>query len=1855
MSLFKKDRTKEEQKNPETAAGRSPAAKPDVLPDSEELAASKRHAEEQIKVLEGKIQNQRELWSTRLKEREEERISLGAQLEMLVRKTQNEREKRDGELSLLEQQVRRDLTEAQISLETEIKSWTERLSVKDKEIEQTKQETELLETRNKIENDQSIRGLRSELEQIEQAYKSLERKMLEEQNGWIGKIKSKEEEIIGLRTQISLKESQIAIDDEKDLTLKKEKEAAWQSQVRELEEKLKNQGSGLEKEYKKKQEELLALRSALETRLSAITFEAEKKQKEARGLIAKTGDRIKIINGHIDEEKKHWQASLKERDEEFNKLKVELMLRESQEKTERENKFQEIREAESLANRKVKEIRQKINDEKEGWKTKLDAEEEELKLFRIQAELKLKEIQGMWESRKAKAQEEKANLEKSLAEIGDSFEQEKGRLKKELEEKTAELEAYRQQWQNKLAETAAANELSLEDLRSRKGALENELNALQENLKSEKAKWEDLVLQKEREAGAIRNELKNREFSALRDLEIVDMQFKKEQQPLVDKVRDMERRFDDHKKLAQAELERREAAKTVLEEQYAARQDSLLRRFNTQAEKLKTAEAENLGNIKVIKGAIEEQSRAALIKINALKAEEDEIRSRLSSQDKRMEGEKERLEAQYKNRHKLLAESAQKLEKEQAQLREKLNVELENKTRAAEEIRTSLQEKEKQTQGELKEKEEELAAIRERSDGELARLTELLRKNNEEYDREIKTHRFSIEALEKSLKEKNAQFQDELKSVRSEWEKKLQPLSETLVQLEARGAASKKEAEEKAAAIENGIEAAREQYKRQEEGHASKIILENSRIEVAKEKLSRDAAALNLQIETHSRQTRETLERHTLRQKALENNIALEEQRLQSERQRITHYYESQQDQLSEAISKLEKEYSDYTKEADAEIRSKNAELAQEDKSLRELQDGYRRELKHKEFEFAALEDENRKKLSALSVDMDRTRSECGQKIKSKEELMETLVKTLEENKLEYDKQIEALKVNLAKELEPVTKRRLELKAEYDRERKAAEEKLASASGRIQALKAEQSSKAAEYEKASEELAASMAAAKNNFDTQVKALLDEKAALEKAAADLVASKESQISAVETEMRLKKEAIEAQKEKLKAQAGALEAALKEETALLEKETARLEKEYPHVLLEREKEISSLTARIEQKAAENREKLGQAEKSAENYQRRAERRITQIKSQIIEAQENHKKELEAGEARLGNIRVEIAKKEKNYQDELLAEGKIFSEQKYLLEKQKAELEEKFKDLQMHSRDQIRQKEKEVLILQAELAEKEKAWEESWKQKEQELAMEKNSLVQDLETLDAKLKDEEETVKKKVSEKEREIQAQENTYYNQLDSMTAEIASKKHAWEETNSRLRNEVDELKNGFSTLEKNWEAAKTDKEKELSVLKSNLEFWELRSKSEEEKRLAAWDEEKSGLETQIRDAENRLATLKKDYTAKYEEKDNALREMKIRAEENEKEKTEEVRKLEESFAAARSALQSEITNWDKKLKEETARTEKEKKEIDRDLERLKLESALKDNAAMTEQQKSERKWRKLQRELEEQLGDIERQFADEKENLKSRLSIKAEEISTLNVRMTLREDRRLAEAKHRQEEVQKVISALEAEQKSIEDKCSRNDGALGEALKRSRAELDTMKTESAAREEKWQKERDEKENAASSAYAAIMKDLQEVENGLKQENDRLEKMLEVKEKQIASLTQQMKAKEESLVTERDFSQLLLQSLQKKAGDLRALQQRTQKSGKDDEGENVTRLFESAIEHYNGGDYASAKEALSSVLKTNPEFAGAYQYLALCSWNTGEKEQAKRLARRALELEPHNEELKQWVEYIEREK
>ena len=126
------------------------------------------------------------------------------------------------------------------------------------------------------------------------------------------------------------------------------------------------------------------------------------------------------------------------------------------------------------------------------------------------------------------------------------------------------------------------------------------------------------------------------------------------------------------------------------------------------------------------------------------------------------------------------------------------------------------------------------------------------------------------------------------------------------------------------------------------------------------------------------------------------------------------------------------------------------------------------------------------------------------------------------------------------------------------------------------------------------------------------------------------------------------------------------------------------------------------------------------------------------------------------------------------------------------------------------------------------------------------------------------------------------------------------------------------------------------------MLRSNLEFWELRAKGEEEKRINTWEEEKVTLETEINEKQKKINEIQKEYSSKIEDKEKMLLNIQTEFGIKEEEHSNGWKALESELISKRDALLSDISAWEKRIKDETEAAGTKNKELEREIERLNL-------------------------------------------------------------------------------------------------------------------------------------------------------------------------------------------------------------------------------------------------------------------------------------------------------------------------
>jgi hypothetical protein len=1578
-----------------------------VLPDSAQLAEARIKAQEQIKQIESKITAERSLWEQRMKEKNEQRISLKSQLEMIVRRGVQERDKKQSELALLKQQQEADLAEIERTLETEIKTWADKVSVKEKEAENIRHESMITETQKTVDHEQKLQALQRDLEQAQQKNKKLERQFLEEQTEWMDKIRTKDDEILQIMTQISLREAQSADDDQKSAAARKEREDSWQAQTRELEEKLANQHEEWSKQYAQKEAERISLKSALEERLAVAGEESEKKNADIQRSIARIEERSRVIEAAISEERAKWQEVLKGRDEELNKLRVALMLSESQEKAEREKRFAALKEQETIATRRIKDIASKIEEEKAQWMKNIATKDEELNVIKIQTTMKLKELHDCFERRKTEAEQEKVRLSAKLIDLNAQFAQEKAALNAALESKAAQVSTFQEECHAKQQALIQEEQQAVASLKTRKELLEKELTSLEQNIVQEKAKWSGIVWQKETELEAARKDSIARQNVLHNELDFLEVELKAGLEPLNRQIEVQEEQLWALRKRMEDEIAKKDSDRQLLADQFNAREEQYIRRIKTITDKYHDQEMNLAREIESLKNRINETQEAGRAKIEDLASGQTKLTQEIAALVEKKNAEKEELMRFYQNRKEELNTTIATKEAEQLAQKQQWETALSSKGTEVNEYEALTRQKLEHYQQQLTAKEKELSELSIDEDKDVMALKGMLAKARSDYAARIKTEQERNRQLEASLKETEIKRQNELDELKAALEQAIVPLEEQQHTLEAQLIKQSEEARAELAAREQRIQ----EYKNQQSAHEQKF----------------------------------------------QQDLVIAEQRL-------------------------------------AEVKTEAHRI-----------------------------------LTHLTEDKAQTLT------------------------------------NFQKQLA--------------------------------------------------DIAATIAAKETLFSQREATHAQQCAVLEQTA--------------ETEKQR----------------------LKDEISRLKAEIKHQEKEFPQQIAVKVNEIAALEKQLGERAAFYAGQHEQAEQNFEKFQQRSQQRIEQANAELIAAKAGWQQEIAEAQKHLQAVLDEYAAKEAALQDELAHMNRQYSEEKSGFEKQKLLLEESLRDLEKRSRDDLNQKDKEILLLQRELAEKEKVWQANWHTKEEELAVERDIFVKQIATLESSLKQEEDLAQKRMKEKENEITFYKNQYTAKIQALTADINSKKQAWIDTNGTLSNQVTVLQQTFDETKKTSQEMRVVREKELSALKSNIEFWEIKTKNEEEKRLASWDDEKATLENQIKQLSQQLETSERKLSQKLDEKAQELAMLQAEHQALEDTSLKEWKLTEETYQRQQATMTAEIAALEQKIREGGAATERDCAAMDQAIEKLKLESTFKDTVKIADRNKLSRKWDKLKYTMEMQLKDLQEALEEERREWDTRISAKDEEIKTLGVRLTMRRDRREAEAHRRQEEAERIMGQLKTELETMESRYTKAVPEKQKEYEEKRSLLMSLQQEIKNKEALWQREVVAKDAAALEAYNELNESLVATEKELKKESERLTQLLALREKQIKGLTMQMSRTETMLVHEKEHTSAFIEALQQQALEFRASLRQLAGKKVDGDKKDTTEMFEKAMELYNANQFGEARDVLGTLITAHPTFAGAYQYCALCLYHLNDKVQAKTMAERALELDPRNEALQQWIESL----
>ncbi|MBN1824106.1 MAG: tetratricopeptide repeat protein [Endomicrobiales bacterium] len=1847
MGFFEKKKTKENNQPKSDLV----FVKRDLsIPESEMLLAAKKRAEDDIRALEEKVSSERQSWMGRLRNREDEKISIQAKLEALIRKMDQEKNKKCSKFDLMQKQVERELVQAQEALKREVDEWNAKLSAKDKEIEDTKKRTALAEAQAQISDEDKLRALRADVEMLVQRLKSTERSMLEEQSQWITRIKDKENEIINLKTQLALKETQSAGEEEKDRLERRQAEEAWSRKISEVEKSLQDNRSEYEKSYKSKETELLALKRIMDERIVSANLECEERERHLRALIDKLKAEADLVSEHMSIENAQWKNIMEEKDAELAQLKTSILLRESQDKSAQDKLKKDFAAAESAFLKKLRDMTNRLAEEKRNWQTELANKEEAIKAFKVQAELKIKELWDLQESKKDRAKEEKAAIEKRIEDLKTNYSVHKARWQAEVSAKNDEISSFLAGLQNKEAESVNRNESALKEMEGRIIMLQKELFSAEKDLSDEKTRWGALLISKEAELEGLRNELANREESIKSQIDSFKSQLDKELQPFLDQERSIKEGIERVRKQGEAEVSQKIQYAASVEEKSKANLDNIHKKYQIQSDRINKNADKLRRDIDDIKNALEENSKTAISKLDALRSEEERLKTDLEISERRKSESMQRLEEEYAEKRAQVQDSIAKTEKETSEINERLKKELADKIREIEHRKRENADIIRETEKEYSRKMNSLAL-------EIANMEKVLsdtakERNSQdlEYNLKIKAKEQDILRIQKELKENELNDKKELNDLRQEMLKSILPLENRKKEVENRLLLMKREREERLSSLEAEIKSLRHDAQKQEEELSRRTTAEEQKLSLKRKDIEEKVQQTKSQIEYDTRRFEDQLVKLEETMSALRNEKLHLSEQSAVQKTRINAEGKAEMTALSVQLEHAEKQYRELRAKLDAQIAGKADDARKEKDRISELVAGFKEEFELKEKELLDAETEGYTEIANIKVQFDKLRSKNEKMLAEREKEINDVRNEIASEKARVASEMDDLKRGYSEEQTALKSKRDEIDNICKMLRSDSEKKISELNAQIDVLKSDFNKKESEFDRQRIKYAQKLASIKNDYSEKEWALREEKIRYEQDSHKILKEKEEELSKINTEYQERRLIWQKEKSELESRLNNEIIQLKNDINELSLAKGKHEAEYPAAIEMKNREISQLHKQLQDKEYEYTSRISRAERMEMNFRKRTEKRLQVLKDESEKVQSGLKEAISSMELKYRENKQEYDKHIGSLNDEIARVKNELTEEKSRLEKQKYELETVVKDTEERMKNEFRYKEKEFITLQNSFIEKQRAWEDDWNQKEGIYSQEKKLLVEEYEKAKNITLQEQEKLSVKLAEKEKEISDLKSSAEKTLENMTVEYSKSKSIWEENNNALAKKITELEDSFSALKNKWSETHMAKERELSALRSNIDFWEMKSRAEQEKHALAWEEERNAIEIRIKEESEVLEEFRKKSAIQLEEKQKALQNVKEQYEKVEKEKLVQVKEMEAKYSDERERLVNETESLKKITKEETDKAEKAIRELARELEKTKLESVLKDTVRLSDAQKYESKWRKTQRSLEEELREIRRKLEDEKALVSRNIKLRTEEINTLQVRMTLREERRQAEISRRQEETRRIVSALEAELKEAESKYKKEVPEKKGELSGLKGQLKALKEEAASKEDAWQKARFEKESETQKLFETFASELKKAEDALVQESRRYEELLQLKEKQVHNLFEMVKSKEGSLMAERDFTQEMLLSLRARADEIEAGLRNTYAAGRDQK-EVLSSDFESAIETFNKKDFQKTEQILKNILKKKPDFAGAYQYLALCYWNMGNKAEAKKMAEKALELEPHNAELKLWIENI----
>lgn len=1447
-----------------------------------DLLQQQEEAQKMIAQLAQELANSRQQFQESFRQKEEERIKLLAQVSMSDQRTQSLLNQQKNDFNKIQMEALKEIETLEKRLQEENVSWSKTLHEQEKAQEKFLVDAEFNLQEKQLDKKRKEQELERSLGELQNQVSGIRAQLETQQKQWSDQIKAIEEENVSQRSQIQLKESNRRIQEQRFQQDLSQARSEWDQKIRSLEIRLEQERQKWHEQLMIKESELQSVRLEQERKEAALKFSLNQKDEEFLSAKARAEAKLKAFIDQAKEMRLQNETDLKNKKEETEKLRVELMLLESQLKVDEEKAESDLAAIQKDAAGKLAFLEKKLQEEGRVGQKAVESKQGEIQSIELQFAIKRKALDDEFNQKKNDIDVQKRQLQEKIREVTEMLEKEREQHRLELTARDEMITSLKQEASFRAEEMRQKREQFTVEFESKKQEMLKELARLEETARMEK----QARLESFNEQGRVLSEKK---AALAREQAVLQHALKKQEDQLMFEILPLKNQLQDQKNRLEQERASRSKISSAKEEilqnlktQKAAKEEQFVNEIKQHEARLKEEEAAARGKVNQLQKKWEEEKKhfesALLEKQNELA----EIEKEIALLPSKAEAENRQMLTQHQKGAADLGEAEKNLQLQIGQETrefEKISKDLEDQRI---ELEKNLNDLLLQSEQERKDQEQRLLEAKAQWQQRINRANLEIQKERKQSQALIDKSQAKINALNQELAATRAKIQDEQNELEQSWQAENRDLGEKIASLQKDYDDQKLNRQNTLSERSDRIKELERQIEAAKQNHDAAVLDLQERKKAAEEEFTKRTTELEARRETFRTESEQKLR---VRQEELtELERALKEFVNQSQE-----FLARRTNEIAQSRAELKNRQSSLEEQSVRESQEWPQLLAQKDSAIAFLKNV----LELKEAEFRAQWENSEK-------DFDQFKKTATDKIQSLQKSILSEHNSVELRIAELQKEIDTLLKRRALEEEKAQQIRSSMEDEFLQVKTAMESEIAELEKKIlqEKSRAEQQLKVKEMEIASLQKSLEQREIQRNLarETRDKEIAQERSRLldwekalqqrldkEKETAEKVLSaKQQESDALNEKIRLQDEKFHSEKtlrqnEILEARTK-MEIRIKELSKTLEDESNSA----TTIILGKQQELEQLSNRLNlwnenRKVEEDEERV-----RWENEKRSLEQKIEDLEERLKQEKSELDQPIQEITSQIAQLQQALAQAQQRYYQQL----NEFQQQKSQIASEQEQWELRLKEERTRAKEEIRHLEREIERSKVEISLKETQVSIEKQKRERETRWALRPMESKLTDLKRRWEEKEREKKRRYTMHEMEREKLQSEIYGIEQSIEKELKEREFILEQLKETVLAKLKEIRNDQEGAPDH--QSLDEKRKQFNLLQSKLQTLEamlaemgqknpeagtdslkLEIQQWESKLAGSADEEKGVAEKEkaaIQNLQQQLSQKKKDLT-----------------------------------------------------------------------------------------------------------------------------------------------------------------------------------------------------------------------------------------------------------------------------------------------------------------------------------------------------------------------------------------------------